>query len=84
MAETLRVILRINEEIENLKQPIMVVSGSEDILADPDGSKLLFEKVSSEEKKLKIYEGFYHEVLNEPDHISVLSDIEAWLEDRLS
>ena len=84
MAETLRAILRINDEFEKLTQPLMVVSGSEDALADPEGSELLFEKVSSQEKEIKIYEGFHHEVLNEPDHIRVLSDIEAWLEDRLS
>lgn len=84
MAETLRAILRINDEIENLTQPLMVLSGSEDVLADPNGSRLLFEKVSSTEKKLKVYKGFHHEVLNEPEQASVLADMEVWLKARLS
>ncbi|MBP1708063.1 MAG: hypothetical protein H6Q39_1787, partial [Chloroflexi bacterium] len=32
---------------------------------------------------LKIYPGFYHEILNEPGFSQVLSDMELWLE-RLS
>ena len=83
MAETLRAILRINDEFENLTQPLLVVSGSEDVLADPDGSQLLFDNASSTDKKLMIYKGFHHEVFNEPGRTRVLSDVEGWLEDRL-
>ena len=31
-------------------------------------------------RKLLVYEGFYHEVFNEPEHDQVLSDVENWLE----
>jgi len=30
-------------------------------------------------KKLKLYEGFYHEIFNEPGREQVFADMEAWL-----
>jgi alpha-beta hydrolase superfamily lysophospholipase len=40
---------------------------------------MLYEKAGSKDKTLKIYEGFYHEVHNEPDKAKVFADIEDWL-----
>jgi len=41
---------------------------------------LLYERVSSQDKTLKIYDGFYHEIFNEPEHEKVFSDMEIWLD----
>ena len=35
------------------------------------------------DKTIKIYDGFYHEVFNEPEHDQVLRDVETWLEAHL-
>jgi acylglycerol lipase len=40
---------------------------------------MLYEKAGSRDKTLKIYEGFYHEVHNEPGNARVFADIEDWL-----
>ena len=40
---------------------------------------MLYEQASSTDKTIKIYEGMYHEVFNEPDRARVLGDVEAWL-----
>lgn len=50
-----------------------------DRLVDPSGARMLHEKVSSPDKTLIVYEGFFHEVFNEPEHDRVLSDIGQWL-----
>ncbi len=50
-----------------------------DRLVDPSGAQMLYEKVASSDKKLIVYEGFFHEVFNEPEHDRVLSDVEQWL-----
>lgn len=34
------------------------------------------------DKTLRVYEGLYHEVYNEPEHEQVLRDVESWLETR--
>ena len=51
-----------------------------DALVDPSGAQMLYDRVRSEDKTLKIYEGLYHEVLNEPEREQVLGDIASWLE----
>ena len=44
---------------------------------------MLYERVGSRDKTLKLYEGFYHEILNEPGHKQVLADMEIWLATRI-
>jgi alpha-beta hydrolase superfamily lysophospholipase len=44
---------------------------------------MLYDAVSSVDKTLKIYDGFYHEVFNEPEHDQVLGDVRVWLEAHL-
>ena len=35
------------------------------------------------DKTIKIYDGFYHEVFNEPEHEQVLNDVRIWIEGHL-
>ena len=55
-------------------------AGAADRLSDPIGSEMLYQNASSADKTLKIYEGYYHEILNEPGREQVLADVESWLE----
>ena len=55
------------------------MQGSADKLDDPDSAKMLFEKASSSDKAITIYDGFYLEVFNEPGHGRALQDVETWL-----
>jgi alpha-beta hydrolase superfamily lysophospholipase len=61
----------------------MIVQGGSDKLVDPSGAQLLYDSVGSEDKTIKIYDGFYHEIFNEPEHGQVLDDISVWLESHL-
>ncbi len=79
-AEMLNAMRRVTEEASRIRLPLMIVQGSEDKLVDPTGARMLYETVSSDDKTLKIYDGLYHEVFNEPEHAKVLSDVEAWLD----
>jgi alpha-beta hydrolase superfamily lysophospholipase len=67
------------EKMPQIKLPILIMHGSADQLAAPEGSKLLYERASSTDKTLKLYDGFYHEIFNEPEHKQVMADVEAWL-----
>ena len=58
---------------------MLLLHGGADITASPDGSRGLFEGVSSEDKTLRIYEGLRHNVLNEPGNQQVITDITDWL-----
>jgi|WetSurMetagenome_2_1015567.scaffolds.fasta_scaffold64431_2 acylglycerol lipase len=66
-----------------LELPILIMHGTADRLSDSGGSRLLFANLGAKDKTLKLYEGFYHEILNEPGQAGVFKDIEEWLEARL-
>ena len=78
-AEMLSAMMRVTTEASKIRLPIILVHGSEDVLADPAGSQMLYDEASSEDKTLKIYDGLYHEVFNEPERDQVLKDVEDWL-----
>jgi alpha-beta hydrolase superfamily lysophospholipase len=62
--------------------PLLALHGSEDTLALPEGSRDLVEGAASADKQLRIYDGLYHEILNEPEQGQILDDIAAWLDAR--
>jgi alpha-beta hydrolase superfamily lysophospholipase len=43
---------------------------------------MLYDKVSSPDKTLRIYPGLYHELFNEPEHAEVIEEVLGWLEAR--
>jgi acylglycerol lipase len=69
------------EQVASLTLPLLLVHGSEDRLVSVQGSRMVHERASSEDKTLKIYDGLFHEVLNElpEDRERVLADIGVWL-----
>ena len=79
-AEMLKAMQTISGQAAKITLPIMIVQGSADRLVDPAGAQMLYDAVSSADKEIRIYDGFYHEVFNEPEHDKVLRDIEIWLE----
>jgi alpha-beta hydrolase superfamily lysophospholipase len=82
-AELLKTMQRVTKQAAVIRLPIMIVQGSDDKLVDPGGAQLLYDLVGSENKTVKIYDGFYHEIFNEPEHEQVLNDVQTWLEAHL-
>jgi len=46
--------------------PILILAGSRDAISSPKGSQKLFERITCEDKKLRIYEGAYHQIFDDP------------------
>ena len=78
-AEMIGAMERVGAEANRITLPVLILQGGADRLVDPSGARMLYEKVASSDKKLIVYEGFFHEVFNEPEHDRVLSDVEQWL-----
>jgi len=74
---------RVVENAESIRLPLLIMHAGEDRLTSVAGSKLLHEKISSEDKKLIVYEGLYHEILNEPERHQVMRNILEWLAPRI-
>jgi len=66
---------------ENIRIPILLLHGSDDKLTSPDSSREFASK--SPQVTLKIWEGGYHELHNEPFKDEVFSVIAEWLESKI-
>jgi alpha-beta hydrolase superfamily lysophospholipase len=82
-AELVRAYQQLRQRISWINLPVLIMHGAADRLCEPDGSQMLYEQVSSEDKALKLYQDFYHEIFNEPGYERVLADIETWLAARV-
>lgn len=79
-AELLKAMQKIADQASEIQVPFLVMQGSEDRLVEPDGAEFFYTHAGSQDKKLKIYEGLYHELINEPEKELVLNEIQEWLE----
>jgi alpha-beta hydrolase superfamily lysophospholipase len=66
-----------------MRIPSLIVHGSADRLAPPEGSRVFFENVTFADKERQVYEDYYHEVFNDVGKERVLAAVEAWIEQRL-
>jgi alpha-beta hydrolase superfamily lysophospholipase len=78
-AEILRIAKCIQAEAHRITLPLLVLHGTGDFVTDPRGSRLLVHRAASTSKTLRLYAGFYHEVLSEPERDQVVADLVAWL-----
>lgn len=78
-AELIKAMKNLMHQMPQIKLPILIMHGTRDQLGDPEGSQLLYQRVSSMDKTLKLYNDFYHEIFNEPGYEQVLIDIEEWI-----
>ncbi|XP_043695009.1 caffeoylshikimate esterase-like isoform X1 [Telopea speciosissima] len=81
--ELLKATRDIESQLEKISSPLLVLHGAADKVTDPLVSKFLYEKASSKDKTLKLYEEGYHSILEgEPDDriLKVLDDIVSWLD----
>jgi len=78
-AEIVRATRTIQERMEEIDVPLLIMHGTADRLANIEGSKELNERARSADKTLKLYEGLYHEILNEPEKDEVMNDMVEWM-----
>lgn len=76
-------ITQLQQQMEAFRLPLLIVHGAADRLTNPEGSKQLYARAASTDKTLKLYDGLYHEVLNEPEQEQILAEIVAWLDQRI-
>jgi acylglycerol lipase len=82
-AELLKTIRSVTARIPEIILPIFIVQGGADNLVDPAGAQMLCDRVGSKDKAIKTYDGLYHEIFNEPEHVQVLEDVAKWIDAHL-
>ncbi len=81
--ELTRTVEWVMSHADAWRVPLLIVHGSEDKLAPPEGSRAFFEAVKYEDKAYIEYPGGYHEPHNDIQRDRVLADIERWIEAHL-
>lgn len=61
----------------------MILHGTLDKATKPSGSQRFYDTAGSPDKTLKLYEGHYHDLLNDIDKEVVIADIQQWIDSRI-
>lgn len=83
MAAMVRADERLKKEFPSITLPVLILHGTADKNTRPSGSQHFYDRAGSDDKTLKLYEGGFHDLLNDSDKVLVTSDIERWIDGHL-
>ena len=83
-SQFLACIDRVQSNAAKLDVPLLMFHGEADQIIPMQGSLQFFDKISFADKKLKIYQGGFHEPHNDLQKQEVFQDIEQWLSEQLN
>lgn len=75
---------RLRGALGELSLPLLLLHGSEDAKAPPSGSEYLHGHVGSSDKTLQVFEGYYHDLINDHGHAIVREKTCQWIEAQLN
>lgn len=73
--EVLKAMAQVAIDSENVTWPFLLLHGGDDRITALQGSLDFFERSQSSDKVLKVYQGMFHEIFNEPDRDRVIQDV---------
>ena len=79
LAEMVRADERLKREFPYVTLPVLILHGTADQATKPSGSKRFFDTAGSQDKTLKLYDGHFHDLLNDLDKEVVMADIKDWI-----
>lgn len=83
VAAMVRADERLEKEFPLIRLPVLILHGTRDNATRPSGSQRFHDRAGSTDKTLKLYEGHFHDLLNDIGREEVMADIVAWLGERL-
>lgn len=85
-ASTVAAMVRANEKLKvsfpDMTLPVLILHGTSDKVTRPGGSQFFADTVGSSDKTLRLYEGHFHDLLNDTGKEGVLEDIVNWIDAR--
>ncbi len=75
---------RLRREFPRITLPVFILHGTADKATKFAGSQLFYDTAGSRDKKLKLYDGHFHDLLNDVGKDEVIADIRAWIDARLA
>jgi acylglycerol lipase len=83
LAEMVRADERLRREFPQITLPVLILHGTADKATNPSGSQRFYDNAGSHDKTLKLYEGHFHDLLNDVDKEEVMADILGWIDQRI-
>jgi len=80
--ELIRAVNETTQGANKLTLPCLIMLGSGDGIVDPSATEDFFKIVAAKDKTLKVYDGLYHEILNEAVKEDLLDEMTVWLSAR--
>ncbi len=80
LVELLDAMARFPAAVPRLAVPVLAMHGTADRLVPLRFAAPVLERLGGGDRVIRRYEGFYHEIFNEPDRGRVYADLEGWLE----
>jgi len=74
----------IQRNADKTNSPILVMYGTEDMVVPPNDIISYYNKLTVEDKTLKGFEGFYHEIFNEVGKEEVYRVTDDWMMGRIN
>ena len=74
----------LKTKMSDIHLPLLILHGTADKATLPSGSEYFMENASSADKQLKLYEGHYHDLLNDKYNGIIFRDILRWLNERVT
>ena len=74
---------RLKREFPLITLPVFILHGTADGATKPSGSQRFYDTAGSRDKTLKLYEGHFHDLLNDVDKQVVMADILGWIAARV-
>jgi alpha-beta hydrolase superfamily lysophospholipase len=83
VAELVRADERLKTSFSQLTLPLLILHGTADKAAKPAGSQFFYDRAGSTDKTLKLYDGYFHDLLNDRGKAAVVADVTAWIDRHL-
>ena len=83
VAALVRADERLKEEFPLITLPVLIMHGTADKATVCHGSEFFYATAGSKDKTLKLYEGHFHDLLNDIGKEAVMADIKGWIAARL-
>ena len=82
-AELVKMMRHVQTNADKMSIPFFLGHGDSDKLAEIEGSRIFYTNAGSEDKAFKTYEGYYHELVNEPGRQVFMDDVLSWIKERI-
>jgi alpha-beta hydrolase superfamily lysophospholipase len=84
VAALVRANERLKREFPTIRLPVFILHGTGDRATLASGSQLFYDTAGSKDKTLRLYEGHYHDLLNDIGKEKVMADIMVWIDKHLA